>query len=295
MKIGLLDLDSHNFPNLALMKISSFHKNKGDEVEMFFGLNQYDKVYISKVFTFSRDYEEVIMANEIIKGGTGYDLRSKLPEEIEKQYPDYSLYGIEDTAYGYLTRGCPRCCKFCIVAEKEGAKSVKVADLNQFWKGQKYVEILDPNILACDKWEELLKQCIESKATINFNQGLDIRLMTEKKQEMLNQVKHKYFHFAWDNAEDITTFEKLKQFREGFKDRNENLMVYILTNFNSTLEQDLDRVYKLREIGYDPYIMIFDKPNAPKKIRDLQRWCNSKWIFKSCKNFEDYKKGENND
>ena len=143
--------------------------------------------------------------------------------------------------------------------------------------------------MACDKWEELLKQCIESKATINFNQGLDIRLMTEKKQEMLNQVKHKYFHFAWDNAEDITTFEKLKQFREGFKDRNENLMVYVLTNFNSTLEQDLDRVYKLREIGYDPYIMIFDKPNAPKKIRDLQRWCNSKWIFNKCKNFEDYR------
>lgn len=290
MKIGLLDLDSHNFPNLALMKISSFHKNKGDEVEMFFGLNQYDKVYISKVFTFSRDYEEVIMANEIIKGGTGYDLRSKLPEEIEKQYPDYLLYGITDTAYGYLTRGCPRCCKFCIVAEKEGAKSVKVADLNQFWKGQKFIEILDPNILACDQWKDLLQQCIDSNAIVNFNQGLDIRLMTEEKQQMLNQIRHTLYHFAWDNTEDIICFNKLKEFRKGFNDRDDKLRVYVLTNFNSTFEQDLARVYKLKEIGYDPYIMIFDKPNAPKKIKDLQRWCNSKYIFRSCERFENYNK-----
>ena len=132
MKVELLDVDGHNFPNLALMKISSFHKNKGDEVEMFFGLNRYDKVYMAKVFTFTPDYGEVIMADEIVRGGTGYDLTSKLPQEIESQYPDYDLYGIKDIAYGYLTRGCPRGCNFCIVAEKEGAKSVKVADLKQF-------------------------------------------------------------------------------------------------------------------------------------------------------------------
>ena len=289
MKIGLLDIDGHNFPNLALMKISSYHKNNGDQVEKFFGLNHYDIVYASKVFTFTPDYNEIIMADKIVKGGTGFDLTSKLPQEIECQYPDYSLYGITDTAYGYLTRGCPRCCNFCIVAEKEGRQSVKVADLNQFWKGQKNIEILDPNILACKDWEDLLQQCIDSGVYVNFNQGLDIRLMTEKKQQMLNKIKHKAFHFAWDNAEDTKTFEMLKEYRKGFNDRDDKLLVYVLTNFNSTFEQDLERVYKLREIGYDPYVMIYDKLNAPKQVRHLQRWCNSKFIFRTCKDFKDYK------
>lgn len=288
MKIGLLDIDGHNFPNLALMKISAYHKNNGDQVEKFFGLNHYDIVYASKVFTFTPDYEEIIMADKIVKGGTGFDLQSKLPQEIECQYPDYSLYGITDTAYGYLTRGCPRGCDFCIVAEKEGKQSVKVADLNQFWKGQKEIVLLDPNILACKDWKDLLQQCINSKANIDFSQGLDIRLMTDEKQKMLNQIKHKMFHFAWDNADDTKTFELLKEYREGFQDDYRKLRVYVLTNFNSTLEQDLDRVYKLRDIGYDPYVMIYDKPNAPKEIRHLQRWCNNKYIFRTCKNFMEY-------
>ena len=286
MKIGLLDIDGHNFPNLALMKISTYHKNKGDKVEMLFGLEHYDIVYMSKVFTFTPDYKEYIQADKIIKGGTGYDLESKLPDEIEKQFPDYSLYGITDTAYGYLTRGCPRGCKFCIVAKKEGQKSVKVADLNQFWNGQKEIKLLDPNILACKDWKDLLQQCIDSGVYVDFTQGLDIRLMTEE--------KHKMFHFAWDNADDTKTFELLKEYRKGFvNDRDDKLRVYVLTNFNSTFEQDLGRVYKLRDIGYDPYVMIYDKQNAPKKIRHLQRWCNSKYIFRTCKDFKNYKQGEN--
>lgn len=289
MKVGLLDVDGHNFPNLALMKISSWHKAKGDDVELFFGLNRYDKVYMAKVFTFTPDYEEVIMADEIIKGGTGYDLTSKLPQEIESQYPDYDLYGIKDIAYGYLSRGCPRGCKFCIVAEKEGKRSVKVADLSQFWKGQKEIVLLDPNILACNDWKDLLQQCIDSKVIVDFSQGLDIRLMTEEKQEMINQIKHRILHFAWDNAEDTMTFKKLKEFRKGFKDIDGNLLVYVLTNYNSTIEQDLDRIYKLRDVGYNPYVMIYDKVNAPTKIRHMQRWCNSKWIFNKCRNFEDYR------
>lgn len=137
MNIGLIDVDSHNFPNLCLMKISAYHKSKGDQVEWWNGLKHYDLVYQSKVFdeTYSEDNEFVVMADEVIKGGTGYGLDNKLPEEVEHQYPDYSLYGIEDTAYGFLTRGCPRSCPFCIVSSKEGRKSIQVADLDEFYRG----------------------------------------------------------------------------------------------------------------------------------------------------------------
>lgn len=288
MNIGLIDVDSHNFPNLALMKISAYHKSKGDNVEMCFGLKKYDKVYMSKVFTFTKDYNEYVLADKIIKGGTGYNLTTELSIEIENMFPDYSLYNIKDTAYGYLTRGCPRGCKFCIVKDKEGQQSIKVADLKNFWNGQKNIEIMDPNILACKDWKNLLNQLIDSNAYVNLNQGIDIRLMTEEKQKMLNQIKTKRLHFAWDNINDINTFEMLKKFRKGFNLSDRQLLVYCLVNFNSTFEQDLDRVYKLKDNGYDPYIMIYDKFNAPKKTRCLQRWVNNKIIFNAVPKFEDY-------
>lgn len=289
MKIGLIDVDGHNFPNLALMKISAYHKAKGDEVEWFFGFSQYDRVYMSKVFTFTEDFHQCINAKEIIRGGTGYDLKNKLPEEIENMYPDYSLYGIKDTAYGFLTRGCPRGCKFCVVAEKEGQCSKKVADLNQFWKGQKNIEILDPNLLACEEWENLLQQLIDSNAIVNINQGMDIRFMTKEKAEMINKLKVKMLHFAWDNYE-FKTYENLKEIRPLLKFNHRKLGVYVLTNFNTTFEQDLDRIYKLKELGYDPYVMIYEKWNAPREIRLLQRWVNNKIIFRSgsAETYEEY-------
>ena len=114
MKIGLVDVDGHNWPNLALMKISAWHKKWNDSVEWAGSLEHYDIVYMAKVFTFTADDLQAYQAEEIIKGGTGYDLVGKLPEDIERCYPDYELYGIKDTAYGYLTRGCPRQCPFCI-------------------------------------------------------------------------------------------------------------------------------------------------------------------------------------
>ena len=137
MKIGLIDVDSHNFPNLALMKISAYHKALGDEVEWWWGWGQYDRVYMSKVFddTYSPNHPEPVNTKEIIKGGTGYGLDNKLPDAIEHMYPDYSLYPelTKDTAYGFLSRGCPRGCPFCIVKDKEGRKSYKVADLSEWW------------------------------------------------------------------------------------------------------------------------------------------------------------------
>jgi hypothetical protein len=288
MEIGLIDVDSHNFPNLALMKISAWHKDKGDQVEMWNGLKSYDKVYMSKVFdsTYSADMEYCINADSVVKGGTGYGLDNKLPCEIDHMMPDYSLYGIGSTAYGFLTRGCPRGCKFCIVGKKEGLKSSKVSDLSEFWAGQKEIKLLDPNITASTDCEDLFQDLIDSKAWIDFTQGIDIRCMTDRKADMLNQMKLKVLHFAWDNYE-FSTYEKLKQFRPLLKYDVRRLKVYVLTNYNTTHEQDLERIYKLKELEYDPYVMIYNKPDAPRPTRLLQRWVNNKIGFRVVERFED--------
>ena len=293
MKIGLIDVDGHHFPNLALMKISAWHKSKGDDVEWWFGFSHYDRVYMSKVFddTYTTDIPEPINADEIVKGGTGYGLDNELPDYIEHIYPDYSLYPTltEDTAYGFLTRGCPRGCSFCIVAEKEGRRSIKVSDLDEFWRGQKYIKLLDPNILACREHIDLLDQLATSRAYVDFTQGLDIRLINKRNVDALNRIRVKNIHFAWDNAKDDLRW-KFKEYATMAKHKPHGSFgtVYTLVNFDSTMEENLYRIYTLRDLGYDPYVMIYDKPNAPKEIKDLQRWCNNKFIFKSCNRFEDY-------
>lgn len=293
MTIGLIDVDGHNFPNLALMKISAYHKSIGDTVEWCIPLAHYDIVYQSKVFdeTYSEDIDWIPQADKVIKGGTGYGLEGKLPDEIEHMYPDYSLYPelTKDTAYGFLTRGCPRGCGFCIVAGKEGRRSIKVADLDEFWRGQKHIKLLDPNLLACKEHPDLLQQLIDSKACVDFTQGLDIRLTTEANISLINKVKVKNIHFAWDNPKDDLRpyFERYKALAK-HKPHGGYGTVYCLVNYGSTMEENLYRIYTLRDLGYDPYIMIYDKPNAPREIRLLQRWVNNKFIFKKCEKFEDF-------
>lgn len=303
MKIALIDVDGHNFPNLALMRISTYHKQKGDSVEWWWtDFEHYDIVYMSKIFSFSKDVDEPMNADKIIKGGTGYAIslvnghevydKSKdmnLPPEIERCFPDYSIYPQYDFAVSMTSRGCPRGCSFCHVKAKEGCKSVKVADVSDFWNGQKKIVILDPNITACPDKFNLYEQYINTNAMLDFSQGLDIRLITEKDMEYINQMRIKMPHFAWDNPKDDLK-EKFKLFSERFRRKSNIGMVYCLTNYNSTMQENLYRIYTLRDMGYDPYVMIYDKEHAPKEIRDLQRWCNNKIIFKSCKTFEEYKK-----
>lgn len=279
MRIGLVDVDGHNFPNLALMKLSTYHKQLGDTVEWANSLEPFDKIYMAKVFTFTKDDNFAYQCDDVVRGGTGYDLTSKLPDDVEGCYPDYSLYNIKNTAYGYLTRGCPRGCSFCVVAKKEGQKSYKVANLENFWSGQKGIKLLDPNLLACAEWKDLMQQLIDSHAYVDFTQGVDIRLMTDEKAEYIRQCKVKMIHFAWDNPNDLLTLEKLKQYVNAFGLTQRKLSVYVLTNFSSTTEQDLWRVNTLRELGYTPYVMIYDKLNAPKITRLLQRYVNNRYIF----------------
>lgn len=295
MKIGLIDVDGHNFPNLALMKLSAWHKAQGDDVEWWWGFGDYDRVYMSKVFdeTYSRDVPEPMNAREIIKGGTGYGLDNKLPYEVEHSFPDYSLYPkfTKDTAYGFLSRGCPRGCPFCIVKDKEGLLSRKVADLSEFWNGQKNIVLCDPNLLACPEHMDLLGQLADSKAWVDMNQGVDARLLTEKNIAALNMIRMKNIHFAWDlMGQSKKVIDGLTLYKEqGKKNAHGSFgTVYILTNYNTTMDENLYRIYKVRDLGYDPYVMVYDKPSAPKEVLKLQRWCNSVRIFKKCPDFRDY-------
>lgn len=300
MKVGLIDVDGHNFPNLPLMKLSAHHKINGDVVEWYNPLitwkYPYDKVYMSKVFTFTPDYLHPVNAGEIIRGGTGYyypDGGQPLPEEIEHIYPDYSLYPeyTKNTAYGFLTRGCPRGCGFCIVGKKEGRRSQKVADLSEFWRGQKNIELLDPNMFSCPDWKELSEQIIESKARINFDQGCDIRTIDEEKTAHIMQMNIKQIHFAWDRYEDKGEIvPKFRMFKELTGWDKRKMTVYVLVNYDTTMEQDLERIYTIRDIGFWPYVMIYDKQNTKPHddVRKLQRWVNMRAIFESVERFEDY-------
>lgn len=306
MNIGLVNVDSVK-PNLVLMKISAYHKQKGDNVEWADALfGEYDKIYMSKVFSFTPDDNTAYNAKEIVRGGTGYAIKlingkevydkskdPQLPPEIEHIYPDYSLYPeLKDKAVGFLTRGCPRGCWFCHVMTKEGCVSIKVADLSEFWNGQKEIELYDPNILACKDWRYLLQQLIDSKAYVDLNQGIDARLMTEEKAEMLSHIKLKNIHFAWDRYQDKdAVLRGLEIFARHYKKNiQHNIIIYTIVNFDTTLDQDLDRVYTLRELGYWAYIMIYDKEHCPKIYNKLQRWVNNRIIFAKIKTFDEYLK-----
>ena len=291
IRIGLIDVDSHNFPNLCLMKLSAYHKARGHQVCFWNPLFYFDVVYKSRVFTdtYSKDSITVRNAGQVIKGGTGYGPGPDLPDEIEHSYPDYSLYPqYSETAYGFLSRGCPRGCGFCIVGGKEGRKSRKVADLSEFWRGQREIKLMDANLLACPDHEKLLLQLAKSRALVDFSQGLDIRLITRDNVALLNQVRTKTVHFAWDNPdEDLTRY--FRQFLEWTSIRNPRLRrVYLLTNYGSTHEQDLYRVETLRQMGFDPYVMIYERPTAPPITRHLQRWVNNKRLFYAIPSFSDY-------
>ena len=302
-KIGLWS-DCHNFPSLPLMKLSAYHKSIGDEVEMYMPLNQYDIVYASKVFSFTDDIDvdSVIQADSVIRGGTGYCISvvngkeifekyndSSLPNVFELIFPDYSLYPQYKYAVGFLTRGCPRNCGFCVVGKKEGLCSYQVSELSEFWRGQKEIKLLDPNLLACKDHERILKQLADSQAKIDFSQGLDIRLINTDNIQLLNQVKNQMIHFAWDNPkQDLTKYFKVYAEHTKIKsDRNK--VVYVLTNYNSSFDEDLYRIYTLRDLGYSPYVMIYQKDTANRDIKRLQRWVNCRWIFRTVERFEEYK------
>lgn len=321
MKIGLIDVDGHNFPNLCLMKLSAWHKLQGDIVEWWKQEEQeYDVVYMAKVFSaeYSPDVPEPTNARKIVKGGTGYaikmvagreqyvkELDPPLPPYIETIYPDYSLYPeytgwggriSRQTAYGFLTRGCPRGCSFCIVAPKEGRCSTKVADLNQFWRGQGNIVLSDPNILACKDREDLLSQLVESHAKIEFNQGLDARLIDHQTAILLARMKLRLPHFAMDTMKDMSKVANgIREYVAACKEINgkwnwRNAKVFVLTNFDTTHDEDIKRIRLIQELECWPYVMIYNKYSSPQITRRLQRWTNSPAIYASFKDFDEYQR-----
>ncbi len=304
MKIGLIDVDGHNYPNIPLMKYAAYHKAQGDCVEWYDPLlsGHVDRVYMSKVFSFTGDYAWPINADEVIRGGSGYCIKTtdghesyhtecdaEMPDVVGHFMPDYSIYNIQDTAYGFLTRGCPRACPFCHVAAKEGRNSKHVADLDEFRYEQKNIVLCDPNILACIESERLLKSLTKIKATVDFNQGLDVRLITPDNIGLINAVRMDSIHFAWDLMEQSDDVMRgLKLYARKGKVRVSHRSVFVLVNYNTAFEEDLFRVYKLREMGYRPFVMVYNREHASKQLRDLASWTNNVVIWRSCDRFEDY-------
>ena len=291
MKVCLIDVDS-KIPNLALMRASTWHRRRGDEVKLGYEplFDRTDLCYASKMFDFTPE-PQFMPECETLRGGAGYSLDAKMPfEDYDRIMPDYSLYGY-DYALGRFTRGCPNRCPWCVVWRMDGNDVRHVADLKDFWDGQETVRLLDDNIMADE--DEFIRGCEQlSKAGVKVIwEALDIRRVNDHTAEALASVKQeKSIHFAWDgHAQDDFIgrgIDCLK--RHGIKPYR--LMFYVLVGFNSDRDYDLHRVYTLRDLGANPFVMPFDKHDEYQK--DLARWCNNKWIFKSTPRFEDYRRSK---
>lgn len=294
-KIGLIDVDGHNYPNLALMKLSAHHKANGDIVEWYNGIDHYDKVYQSKVFSFTPDEYRVIQADIIEKGGSGYgDYNKDLPFEIEHICPDYTIYPMYKHAYGFTTRGCINKCAFCIVPKKEGIIK-EHAEIEEFLGDRKSVVLMDNNIIACNHGLKQLEKSIDLKLKIDINQGIDARIINKNKDisNLLGRCKYiNGIHLAYDNTaitDDVVgAINSLNE--SGIKPYR--LTFYVLTK-SGQIEDAYNRVMLLRSLGVNPFVMPYrdlntkDEPKHDQK--QFARWVNHKAIFKSC-TFNEYKK-----
>lgn len=301
MKVRLVDVDG-KIPNLALMKISTYHKWLGDNVGWYEPLidnEDTDILYMSKIFTFTDDYEYLPTKAKIIRGGTGYDYTTKLPEEIESITElDYSLYPDCDYSIIFTTRGCVRKCPFCIVPKKEGIiHNIPIVSLNP--KG-KYIMLLDNNFFANKTWRENIKILKAFNQPIDFNQGIDLRLLTEEQCENLQDLKIRYIHCAWDNYKDkekiLPKIEMLCKYIKPYK-----IIVYVLVGFENEeiVETDIERVMTLKSFGVKPFAMgyiDFENPNhkKTKSVTDFCRWVNRREIFNTT-SWEEYRSDKRNE
>lgn len=293
-RIGIIQVDGH-YPNLALMKICGYHLSLGDEVEWYKGdlfFNSYDKVYASKIFSFSRRKH---FPGGTIVGGTGIDHHNRLPTEIEAATPSYKLYNNCFFHLGFSMKGCRFACEFCVVPKKEGRpKAYNTIDeilINPH--GGKKLMLLDNDFFGTEAWQENLQRIIELKLKVCFVQGLNIRIITQEQADLLAECNYtnskfnqKYLTFAWDR------FGDGKLVRKGIEICNyagipcKEMQFFVLIGFDTTHEQDLERVMTLKEWGCMPFVMPYNKDDPYQKA--FTRWVNNRAVFKSCK-WEDYK------
>ncbi len=268
MKIGIYDIDKTRFPNYALMKISQYYKQKSNSVEWYNPLwhDIFDKIYCSSIFTFS---DKSYVTNDMICGGSGFDVDSVLPEKIEKCGPDYSIYPDCDYSIIWFDRGCFRQCPFCIVKEH---RVVNYLTLNP--KG-KHIKVMDDNFFY-GNWKRKIKWLLKQDQPVDM-QNVDARLLTKEMADSLNSLTHyKQIKMSWDNPKENLDI-KFMEIAEWINPSK--IMVYVLIGYWGTEEEDLWRVERLRKLKYDPFVMPYNKHNEYRK--NFARWVNHKAIFKS--------------
>ena len=293
MKIGIIDVDGKQ-PNLALMKISRYHKARGDNVEFYNSFDHYDVVYKSKVFTFTPDFGYYINADKVESGGTGYDLHKTLPEEIDRLQPDYDLYPNIDkkTAYGFLTRGCSNKCPWCVVPVKEG-KIRPYMDVDEIAiEGRTHLVLMDNNILACDYGLRQIEKIVERGYRVDFNQALDARLVTDDVAKMLAKVHWlNQIRFGCDTPKQVKECEKAMLLIDSYRQKPAQYLMYTMigTDMNEAYSRiSYFRNYKRVRIVAQPF-RDFNNPRQiiPQWQRDMARWAMRREIYAVC-DYKDY-------
>ncbi len=288
MRIGLVDVDGRHFPNLALMRLSAWHKRRGDTVEWWSGFTHYDRVYKSKVFTFTPDHNTVIDADEIITRGTGYKDYRWLPPEVEATHPDYSIYPQYPYAIGFLTRGCPNRCRWCIVPQKEG-QIRPATDWDDIVRpDSRELVLMDNNALACDHGLEQIEQMGYEKVWVDFNQGLDARLITSKVAKLLAQLHWiRFVRMSCDTSAMLSVVERAAAYLREAGIAKSRLWTYVLV-------EDVDdahrRVLALEKLGILPFAQPyrdFDGGEPTDEQKAFARWVNIRPVHKSC-TWEEY-------
>ena len=294
MNVALLAVDS-NYPNLALMKISAYHKSQGDTVEWYNPFDTYDRLYMAKVFSFTPDYAYVIanVHGEVVRGGTGYDIRSSLPNDMDRLQPDYSLYPTIDsrTSYGFLTRGCPNRCRWCVVPQKEGGiRPYMDVDEITLHGARPYAVLMDNNILACDYGLSQLEKIAERRYHVDFNQGLDARLVTPDVARLLARVRWiKRIRFGCDTPAQIAECERAMQLVRQAGYKGEFFLYCILIDFAESYHRlNYWRKYKYVLPHAQPYRDL-NNPHQriPQWQKDMAHWADRKELYRSC-DFKDF-------